>query len=72
MADYTHLTRSRFKITKENIVIANLSLPFVILAVIISPHLMIIAALLVAALGYQFSFDKHSCSTTESAPYTND
>ena len=44
---------------KGDIVIANLSLLFSLLALMISPHLAIIAAILILVLGYRVSFDKN-------------
>ena len=44
---------------KGDIVIANLSLLFSLLALMVSPHLVIIAAILVLILGYRVSFDKN-------------
>ena len=46
-------------VKKGDIVIANLSLLFALLALMISPHLAIIAAILILVLGYRVSFDKN-------------
>ena len=51
--------RFRLKVKKGDIVIANLSLLFSLLALMVSPHLVIIAAILVLILGYRVSFDKN-------------
>ena len=53
--------RFRLKVKKGDIVIANLSLLFSLLALMVSPHLVIIAAILVLILGYRVSFDKNDC-----------
>lgn len=55
----SRLYQFRLKVKKGDIVIINLSLLFTLLAVLISPHLMIIAAILILVLGYHVSFDKH-------------
>ena len=56
---FSKFYRFRLKVKKGDIVIANLSLLFSLLALMISPHLVIIAALLVLILGYRVSFDKN-------------
>ena len=55
----TKLYRFRLKVKKGNVTILNLSLLFSLLALIISPHLVIIGAILMLVLGYHVSFDKH-------------
>ena len=52
------LYQFRLKVKKENVTILNVSLIFTILAVIISPHLALIGALVMLALGYRVSFDR--------------
>ena len=56
---FSKFYRFRLKVKKGDIVIANLSLLFSLLALMISPHLVIIAAILVLILGYRVSFDKN-------------
>lgn len=55
----TKLFRFRIKVRKGSVTILNLSLLFSILALIISPHLVVIGAILMMILGYHVSFDKH-------------
>ena len=55
----TRLYQFRLKVKKGPVTILNLSLLFSLLAVIISPHLVIIGAMLMLILGYHVSFDKH-------------
>lgn len=54
----TRLYQFRLKIKKGDITILNLSMLFALLGLIISPHLVIIAAILILVLGYRVSFDK--------------
>ena len=54
----SRLYQFRFKIKKGDITILNISMLFALLAAIISPHLLIISAILVLILGYHVSFDK--------------
>jgi len=54
----SRLYQFRFKIKKGDITILNISMLFGLLAAMISPHLLIIAAILVLILGYHVSFDK--------------
>ena len=56
---FSKFYRFRLKVKKGDIVIANLSLLFSLLALMISPHLVIIAAILILVLGYRVSFDKN-------------
>ena len=56
---FSKFYRFRLKVKKGDIVIANLSLLFSLLALMISPHLAIIAAILILVLGYRVSFDKN-------------
>lgn len=56
---FSKFYRFRLKVKKGDIVIANLSLLFSLLALMVSPHLVIIAAILVLILGYRVSFDKN-------------
>ncbi len=51
--------RARVKIRREDTPILNISAIFAVLAVLISPHLVIIGAIVALVLGYKFSFDKH-------------
>ena len=55
----TKLYQFRLKVKKGPVTILNLSLLFSILALLISPHLVIIGAILMLVLGYHVSFDKH-------------
>lgn len=52
------LYRFRLKVKKDNVIIVNLSLLFGILALIVSPHLVLIGLILALILGYRISFDK--------------
>jgi len=52
------LYRFRLKVKKENTIIINLSLLFGILALIVSPHLVLIGLIMTLILGYRISFDK--------------
>lgn len=54
----TRLYQCRLKIRKGNITIANLSLLFSGVALIISPHLVILGAILCLILGYHITFVK--------------
>lgn len=56
---FSKLYRFRLKVKKENIIIANISLLFALLALLVSPHLVIIAAIAILVLGYQVSFNKN-------------
>ena len=51
--------RARVKIRREDTVILNISALFAALSLLISPHLVIIGAIVALVLGYKFSFDKH-------------
>ena len=51
--------RARVKIRREDVVILNVSALFAALSLVISPHLVIIGAIICLVLGYKFSFDKH-------------
>lgn len=55
----TRLYQFRLKVKKGSVTILNLSLLFSILALIISPHLVVIGAILMLVLGYHVSFDKY-------------
>lgn len=55
---FSRLYQFRLKVKKENIIIANVSLLFALLALLISPHLLIAAAIIILVLGYKVSFDK--------------
>ena len=51
--------RARVKIRREDTPIINVSALFAALALMISPHLVVIGAIVALVLGYKFSFDKH-------------
>lgn len=51
--------RARVKIRREDTPILNVSALFAVLSLLISPHLVIIGAIVSLVLGYKFSFDKH-------------
>ncbi len=51
--------RARVKIRREDTQIMNISAIFAVLAVLVSPHIVIIGAIIALVLGYKFSFDKH-------------
>lgn len=51
--------RARVKIRREDTIILNVSMLFAVLAVLISPHIVIIGVIIALVLGYKISFDKH-------------
>ena len=51
--------RARVKVRREEIIILNVSTIFAVLALLLSPHIVIIGAIIALVLGYKFSFDKH-------------
>jgi hypothetical protein len=51
--------RARVKVRREETVILNISTIFAVLALLLSPHIVIIGAIIALVLGYKFSFDKH-------------
>ena len=51
--------RARVKVRREETVILNVSTLFAVLALLLSPHIVIIGAIIALVLGYKFSFDKH-------------
>jgi len=55
---FSRMYRFRLKVKKGEIVIANVSMLFALLALLVSPHLVVIAAIAVLALGYSVSFDR--------------
>ena len=55
---FSRLYQFRLKIKKENIVIANISMLFALLALLVSPHLVLFAAIAILVLGYKVSFNK--------------
>lgn len=55
---FSKLYQFRLKIKKENIIIANISLLFALVALLVSPHLVLIAAIAILVLGYKVSFNK--------------
>ena len=56
---FQRLYRFRLKVKKGDVSIVNLSMLFSLLAVLVSPHLVIIGAILVLVLGYKVSFDRN-------------
>ena len=55
---FSRLYQFRLKIKKDNLVIANISMLFALLTLLVSPHLVLIAAIAVLVLGYKVSFNK--------------
>ena len=55
---FSRLYQFRLKIKKENIIVANISMLFALLALLVSPHLVLIAAIAILVLGYKVSFNK--------------
>jgi len=55
---FSRLYQFRLKIKKENIIIANISMLFALLALLVSPHLVLFAAIAILVLGYKVSFNK--------------
>ncbi|MGN1368421.1 MAG: DUF4342 domain-containing protein [Aristaeellaceae bacterium] len=51
--------RARVKVHRKDTVILNISSLFAGLSVLISPHLVIVGAILALVLGYRISFEKH-------------
>ena len=51
--------RARVKIHRKDTQILNISILFTLLTVLISPHLVVIGAIICCVLGYKISFDKH-------------
>ena len=51
--------RARIKVRREETTILNISTIFAGLALLLSPHTVIIGALIALVLGYKFSFEKH-------------
>ena len=51
--------RARVKVRKEETVILNVSALFAALSLLISPHLVLIGAIVCLVLGYKFTFEKH-------------
>ena len=51
--------RARIKVRREETIIINLSALFAALMLLISPHIVVIGAIMALVLGYKFSFDKH-------------
>ncbi len=58
----TKLYRCRIKVKKNDIPIVNLSLLFMLTALLISPHLALLALILCLVLGYHISFDKRDAA----------
>ncbi len=55
----TKAYRARIKIRKEDTLILNVSVLFALLSILISPHLVIIGAIVCLVLGYRFGFEKN-------------
>jgi len=55
---FSKLYRFRLKVKKDDTIIVNLSLLFSIVALLVSPHLVLIGLVLALILGYRISFDK--------------
>ncbi len=55
----TKAYRARIKLHRGDTPILNVSLLFALLSLVISPHLVIIAAIVCLILGYKFAFTKH-------------
>lgn len=53
------LYRYRIKVKKEQTMILNLSMLFSLLALLISPHLVLVGVVVMLILGYKVSIDKH-------------
>ena len=51
--------RARIKIRREDTPILNISTLFAALTLLISPHLVVVGAIIALVLGYKFSFEKH-------------
>ncbi len=51
--------RARFKLRREDTPILNISALFAVLALVVSPHIVIIGAIIALVLGYKFSFVRH-------------
>ena len=51
--------RARFKVSRGESSILNISLLFFLLALLISPHLLVVGVILCMVLGYKITFDKH-------------
>ena len=51
--------RARVKLRRNDTPILNISALFAALSLLISPHLVIVGAIVALILGYKFSFDKH-------------
>ena len=52
------LYRARVKVARQSIPILNISLLFTLVAALISPHLLILSAILILLLGYRVSLEK--------------
>ena len=61
---FSRLYQFRLKIKKENIIVANISMLFALLALLVSPHLVLIAAIAILVLGYKVSFNKKDADFT--------
>lgn len=60
LMDFVHKCfRARVKIRREETTIINLSALFAALTLLISPHIVVIGAIIALVLGYKFSFVKH-------------
>lgn len=59
MSALSKLYRYRIKVKKEQTMILNLSMLFSLLALLISPHLVLVGVVVMLILGYKVSIDKH-------------
>ncbi|MGN0745749.1 MAG: hypothetical protein ACI4ML_03630 [Aristaeellaceae bacterium] len=59
MGVISRLYQARVKVRKGNTSILNLSLLFSLLALLISPHLVLVGVILMLILGYKVSFERH-------------
>ena len=61
-AFFSKLFRFRILVKKGDVTIVNLSVLFMTLTTLISPHLLFLSLLLILVLGYRISFEKNSAS----------
>ena len=57
---FEKLFRTRFKVFKGEVPVANISLLFTLFSLLVAPWLVIIGAVVALALGYRFSFERNS------------
>lgn len=55
---FTKLFQCRIKVRKDSVTIVNLSILFILLSLLISPHLVLISILLMLILGYKVTFTR--------------